>query len=130
MRRLLRLVVTEGTGKNAEAQGYLVGGKTGTAEKLGAHGGYQQRALLSSFVGAFPMNNPRYVVLAILDEPKGTKATNGYATGGWVAAPVVGKVVTRIASVIGVNPLDENAPEIREAFAVELNPRGTTLASY
>ena len=130
MRRLLRLVVTEGTGKNAEAQGYLVGGKTGTAEKLGAHGGYQRRALLSSFVGAFPMNNPRYVVLAILDEPKGTKATYGYATGGWVAAPVVGKVVTRIASVIGVNPLDENAPEIREAFAVELNPRGTTLASY
>lgn len=130
MRRLLRLVVTDGTGKNATAAGYLVGGKTGTAEKPGSGGGYQSRALLSSFVGAFPMSDPRYVVLAVLDEPKGTKRTHGYATGGWVAAPVVGKVITRMASLVGVTPMDENAPEIREAFAVDLNPRGTTLASY
>src|SRR3546814_2775885 len=85
MRRLLRLVVEQGTGKQAAAEGYLVGGKTGTAEELGPRG-YNRRALISSFVAAFPMDDPRYVVLAMLDEPKGNKATHGYATGGWGAA--------------------------------------------
>src|SRR3546814_7571011 len=61
MRRLLRLVVEQGTGGNADALGYLVGGKTGSAEKARA-GGYARKALMSSFVAAFPMTRPEYVV--------------------------------------------------------------------
>ncbi|CAA6604271.1 Peptidoglycan synthase FtsI [Rhodospirillaceae bacterium LM-1] len=104
MRKLMRAVVEAGTGSKAGTNGYEVGGKTGTAEKLSVHGGYAKKALLSSFIGAFPINNPRYVVLAMIDEPKGTKETFGFATGGWVAAPVVSRVVARIGPLLGVAP--------------------------
>ena len=116
IRQLMRLVVEEGTGKQAEAPGYLVGGKTGTAEKVGV-GGYKKKALLSSFVSAFPINDPRYVVITMIDEPKGTKETYGYATAGWTAAPVAGRVITRIAPVLGVAPVKET-PDIRALIAV------------
>jgi cell division protein FtsI (penicillin-binding protein 3) len=115
MRRLLRLVVAEGTGRRADAEGYLVGGKTGTAEKTQGRG-YNRRALLSSFVAAFPMHRPEYVVLAMLDEPQGTAETYGYATGGWVAAPVVRRVVERIGPMLGVTPVDADAEDIRGAM--------------
>lgn len=104
MRKLMRAVVESGTGSRADADGYVVGGKTGTAEKVSVHGGYTRKALLSSFIGAFPIDHPRYVVLAMVDEPKGTKETFGFATGGWVAAPVVSKVVARIGPLLGVAP--------------------------
>lgn len=100
---LMRLVVQYGTGSKAEVPGYDVGGKTGTAEKLG-HGRYVANARIASFVGAFPMSAPRYVVLAMLDEPKGNKSTYNYATGGWVAAPVVGAVVRQMAPILGIPP--------------------------
>jgi cell division protein FtsI (penicillin-binding protein 3) len=117
MRKLFRLVVAEGTGKNADAKGYLVGGKTGTAEKAaGRH--YNRRALLSSFIGVFPINQPRYLVLAMLDEPRGTKKTHGFATGGWVAAPTVRQVIERIAPMLGVLPIAP-APEIDRALKIE-----------
>ncbi|MEQ8247868.1 MAG: penicillin-binding protein 2 [Alphaproteobacteria bacterium] len=103
MRELLSLVVEDGTGKQAAAQGYLVGGKTGTAEKAGV-GGYRRKALLSSFVAAFPIDDPRYVVFVALDEPKGTKRTFNYATAGWTAAPAAGRIVNRIAPLLGVAP--------------------------
>ena len=119
MRRLLRLVVENGTGRNATAPGYLVGGKTGTAEKQ-VDGRYKRKALISSFVGAFPMNAPQYVVLAHLDEPKGIKESHGYATGGWTAAPVVGRVISQIAPLFGIAPVDESAPEIRRALTVNV----------
>jgi cell division protein FtsI (penicillin-binding protein 3) len=117
MRRLLRLVVERGTGRQAAAPGYLVGGKTGTAEKTKA-GGYDRSALISSFVGVFPMNAPRYVVLVLFDEPKGIKKTFGFATGGWTAAPIVGAIVARIAPILGVAPIDESANEIQSAMAI------------
>jgi cell division protein FtsI (penicillin-binding protein 3) len=120
MRRLMRLVVEQGTGKKAAAEGYLVGGKTGTAEKVSGHG-YKRKALISSFIAAFPMNRPRYVVLAMLDEAKGTKDTFGYATGGWVAAPVIGEVVRRIAPVLGVDPVDEASDEIQNLLSVKIS---------
>ncbi len=129
MRRLLRLVVQHGTGKKASAPGYLVGGKTGTGEKAGA-GGYRRKALVSSFVGAFPMTKPRYVVLALLDEPVGNKDSFGYATGGWTAAPVVGRVVARIAPILGVEPVDEAAPEVRRAMVVTTGGGKAKLASF
>ncbi len=106
MRRLMRLVVQKGTGRKADVPGYRVGGKTGTAEKLVAKR-YQANALISSFVGVFPTDAPRYVVLVLLDEPKGNKSTFGYATGGWVAAPVVGRLVRRIAPLVGMTPAGE-----------------------
>lgn len=118
MRRMMRLVVEQGTGEFAAAPGYLVGGKTGTAEKVAGHS-YAHKELLSSFIGAFPINEPRYLVLAILDEPHGTAKTHGFATGGWTAAPVVGHVVQRAAPLLGVSPVDENAPEIRSALAID-----------
>ncbi len=103
MRGLMRLVVRNGTGRKANVRGYLVGGKTGTAEKISRRG-YSKSAKLSSFVAAFPMNDPRYVVLAVVDEPVGNKRTLNYATGGWVAAPVVGKVVSRMAPIVSIAP--------------------------
>lgn len=117
MRRLLRLVVEHGTGTMAAAPGYLVGGKTGTAEKAGIHG-YAHKALLSSFIGGFPINDPRYLVMAIIDEPQPNAKSHGFATAGWTAAPVVGRTVQRIAPLLGIQPQDEKAPEFVRAFEI------------
>ncbi len=103
MRDLMRLVVVHGTAKTANAPGYDVGGKTGTAEK-NVGGVYKANAKVASFVGVFPVDAPRYAILVMVDEPKGTKATYGYATGGWVSAPVVGRVVQRMAPLLGMPP--------------------------
>ena len=119
MRRLMRLVVENGTGRNAAAPGYLVGGKTGTAEKVSGHG-YKKKALISSFVAAFPMHKPRYVVLVMLDEAKGIKETFGYATGGWVAAPAVGAIVQRIAPVLGLRPI-KDLEAVRDSLSIEIS---------
>jgi len=104
MRQLMRLVVAKGTGRKAAAKGYYVGGKTGTAEKQFG-GRYKKSAKISSFVGAFPIQDPRYVVFAMVDEPIGNKRTFNYATGGWVAAPIVGRVVSQIGPLLGIEPL-------------------------
>ena len=119
MRRLMRLVVEKGTGSKAEAQGYLVGGKTGTAEKVVGRR-YRNKALMSSFVGAFPMTAPRYLVFAMLDEPTGTAETHNYATGGWVAAPIVGATIARIGPLLGLQPIDEEAPETKRRMAIDI----------
>ena len=119
MRRLMRLVVVEGTGSKAAAAGYLVGGKTGTAEQAG-RGGDKRKRLLSSFIAAFPMHRPRYVVLALLDQPRGTRKTHGYATGGRVAAPVIGRTVARIGPLLGVDPVDEDSQQIERRMRLEL----------
>jgi cell division protein FtsI (penicillin-binding protein 3) len=101
VRKLMRAVVVEGSGKGANSRFYHVGGKTGTAEK-NINGRYQKDKRLSSFIGAFPIENPRYVVMVSVDEPKGRKDTLGYATGGWVSAPAVGKIVERVAPMLGI----------------------------
>jgi cell division protein FtsI (penicillin-binding protein 3) len=124
MRRLLRLVVENGTGRNASAPGYLVGGKTGTAEKQ-VNGSYKRNALISSFVGVFPSTEPRFVVYVMLDEPKGIRESFGYATGGWTAAPVVGGIIQRIAPLFGIAPLDETAPDIVRALNVNASAGAT-----
>jgi cell division protein FtsI (penicillin-binding protein 3) len=103
VRQLMRMVVTEGTGKKADVAGYEVGGKTGTAEKA-VNGSYKKKAVLSSFVAAFPMDNPRYVVLASIDEPQGTKETYGFITAGWNAAPVAGRIIAQVAPLMGLMP--------------------------
>ena len=123
MRRLMRLVVTHGTGRNADAEGYLVGGKTGTADKQRGRG-YDRNSRIASFIAGFPMNRPRYVVFAMLDEPKGTKATHGFATGGWVAAPVVQKVIEGMAPLVGVAPdFDDFEMELENEVLLQVKAR-------
>jgi cell division protein FtsI (penicillin-binding protein 3) len=88
---------------------------------------------MSSFVGAFPMNAPRCVIFAMLDEPSGTKETRGYATGGWVAAPIVSRVISRIGPMLGMRPVDEEAPAIRRKMAIDVVTKKTgkrRLASF
>ncbi|WP_374441584.1 peptidoglycan D,D-transpeptidase FtsI family protein [Stella sp.] len=123
IRRLMRLVVTDGSGKRANVPGYLVGGKTGSAEKAAGRA-YRRKALLSSFVGAFPMNDPQYVMLVMVDEPQGNAQSQGYATGGWVAAPLFGRIVERIAPIVGVRPVDEDSPQIRRDLIVQASAPG------
>ncbi|MCB2088010.1 MAG: penicillin-binding protein 2 [Sphingomonadaceae bacterium] len=103
MRQLLRMIAVYGTGRNADAPGYRVGGKTGSAEKPG-NGGYRKKSLVSTFAAAFPMDRPRYVVVIMLDEPKGTTASSFQRTAAWNAAPIVGRLVPRIGPMLGVRP--------------------------
>lgn len=119
MRRLMRLVVDHGTATKADVPGYRVGGKTGTAEKINARGTYNENAKLALFVGAFPIDAPRYVVLVMVDEPKGDKSTFGFATGGWIAAPVVHNVVSRMGPLLGLKPEFDTPEDDAEKFWVE-----------
>jgi cell division protein FtsI (penicillin-binding protein 3) len=101
----MRLNVTDGagTGKRADVPGYLVGGKTGTAE-MAAAGGYKKNAVISSFLAAFPMNRPQYLVLISLFEPKPTAETGGEIAAAVNAAPSAGRLIRRIAPMLGVLP--------------------------
>ncbi len=109
MRQLMRLVVTEGTAKFADVPGYNVGGKTGTAEKI-VNGRYDHQKKISSFMGFFPMEAPRYAIFIMVDEPVGNKKSYGYATAGWVAAPAVGRIIGTMAPLLGMKP-SNTAPE-------------------
>jgi cell division protein FtsI (penicillin-binding protein 3) len=128
MRKLMRLVVEFGTAKQAAAPGYVVGGKTGTAEK-NSGGRYLEKKLLSSFIGAFPMHDPRYAILALVDEPHGTKQSFGYATAGWTVAPATSRIVQRIAPILGVAPVDEASSAVTQALTIE-SLQGKRIESY
>ena len=121
VRAIMRRVVTHprGTGGTADAPGYVVGGKTGTAEK-NASGAYSDEANIVSFVGAFPLNDPRFVVMVMVDEPQGRGSGGGRATGGWVAAPAVRRFVLNAAPILDVAPVDEESPELRQILEVNL----------
>jgi cell division protein FtsI (penicillin-binding protein 3) len=121
MRKLMRLVVTDGFGKSAEVAGYYPGGKTGTAEKVGAHG-YKKHANVAAFMSVFPMNAPRYAVYMMLDEPHANASTHGYATAGWVAAPAAGRVIARIGPMLGLLPDIEHKAQIDQALYIPLEP--------
>lgn len=116
MRQLLRLIVSDGTGRSADAPGYRVGGKTGSAEKPGV-GGYVHTSVVATFAAAFPMDNPRYVILVMVDQPKGNAYSSGQRTAAYTAAPVVKKVVMRAAPMLGVYP-----DETRDVDVSELTP--------
>ena len=115
MRYLYRLNAEKGSGKRAEVPGYRVGGKTGTAEKV-VNGRYSSGVRFNAFLAAFPMDDPQYVVLSIVDEPKPEKPGMG-ATAGSNAAPIVANIIRRSASMLGVKP----------DFSHETN---ATVASY
>ncbi len=117
MRQLLRTITLYGTGRNADAPGYRVGGKTGSAEKPGA-GGYRKTSLVATFAAAFPMDRPRYVVIAMLDEPQGTVASSFQRTAAWNVAPIVGRLVPRIGPMLGVFPDARRDVDISDLVAV------------
>jgi cell division protein FtsI (penicillin-binding protein 3) len=121
VRKLMRLVVTDGYGKPADIDGYFVGGKTGTAEKVGAHG-YKRHANVSAFMSVFPMNAPRYAVYFMLDEPKGNKETGGYSTAGAVSAPGAGRVIARIAPMLDLFPQTQDEPAIQATLTIPMEP--------
>jgi cell division protein FtsI (penicillin-binding protein 3) len=121
LRKLLRLVVADGTGRKAAAPGYFVGGKTGTAEKSIGRRGYSRKRMITSFAGVFPMYDPRYVVLTVIDEPQGTKETFGYATAGWTAAPTVSRIVSQIAPILGIKPMPTDDEGIASKLSLPAN---------
>jgi cell division protein FtsI (penicillin-binding protein 3) len=110
LREIMRLNVTnvQGTGRHAEAAGYRVGGKTGTAEMPG-RGGYREKSVISSFAGAFPMDAPKYVVLVLLFEPQTGEGRGDKITAGLNAAPATARIVERIAPLLGILPRNAEA---------------------
>jgi cell division protein FtsI (penicillin-binding protein 3) len=122
IRQLLRLVVMLGTGKKGEVPGYRVGGKTGTAEKS-IIGGYSKKMNVSTFAAAFPIDEPRYVVVAMLDAPHGTADTFGFTTAGFVSAPIVSGVISRIGPMVGVYPDPHKDIDVSELLPLIANSR-------
>jgi cell division protein FtsI (penicillin-binding protein 3) len=103
MRQLFRLNVVEGTAGKGDVPGFDIGGKTGTAEKV-TNGRYDKSRRLTSFVGAFPMEKPKYVFLIMLDEPQPLPETYGFATAGWNAVPTTGKILERLVAILDMEP--------------------------
>ena len=125
LRKLLRLVVTKGTVskvKAADVPGYFLGGKTGTAEKIGPHGGYLKHQNISAFTSVFPMNSPRYAVYVMLDNPQATKETHGWTTAAWNAAPTVARVIARAAPMLGLFPVTDGADAVQASIDMPLQP--------
>lgn len=123
MRQLLRMIVAEGTGRSANAPGYRVGGKTGTAEKP-FEGGYAHHSLITTFAAAFPMDNPKYVVLTMMDEPQGSAEHPGVRTAAYTAAPVVKRVVERIGPMLGIMPDERRDVDISELMPLLWKAKG------
>jgi len=111
IRDMLRLVVTSGTASLAEVPGYAVGGKTGTADKPRPNGGYYEGKVISTFAGAFPMGDPKYVLVVALDEPVDTTGTEPRRTAGWTAVPVAAEIVRRTAPLLDLRPQIARRPQ-------------------
>jgi cell division protein FtsI (penicillin-binding protein 3) len=103
MRYLMRLNAEKGTATKADVKGFYVGGKTGTAEKV-VNGHYAKHRLMTDFMAVLPADDPRFLLLIMLDEPQPIAETHGFATSGWNAAPVAAQVITRIAPLLGLEP--------------------------
>ena len=121
MNKILRLTATNGFAKQANVDEYLVGAKTGTAEKI-INGRYSKKINIALCEAAFPMNDPKYAVLILIDEPKQNSINHGFATGGMVAAPVVSSIISKIAPILGVAPMDHNDPKISNALYIDYKP--------
>ena len=89
---------------HAAVPGYIVGGKTGTAQVVGPNGRYLLHTNNASFMAAFPMQDPQYVVYVLVLQPKPTAKTYGFTTGGFIAAPTVGQIIARIGPMLGILP--------------------------
>ena len=107
MRFMMRAVVDIGSGKKANIKGYLVGGKTGSAEMQDGTGRYVKGTLRTSFVGAFPMDDPQYVVFVMLENPMKREEDWYFNTAGWNATPTGGRIIEAIAPQLGIIPKEE-----------------------
>ena len=110
MRYIMRLNAAEGSAKKAAVPYYFVGGKTGTAEKV-IGGRYIHNRLFTTFMAAAPMNDPKYLIVTIMDEPQGLPESGGYATAAWNSGVVTGKIIERVAPILGLPPQFE--PPVR-----------------
>ena len=112
IRDLLRQVVVRGTATFGNVPGYEVGGKTGTADKpKPTGGGYYKDKVVATFAAAFPMSDPKYVLVVSLDEPVETSGTEPRRTAGWTAAPVGAEIIRRAAPLLGLRPALEPVAE-------------------
>ena len=116
MRYLMRLNAEIGTARQADVKGYYIGGKTGTSEKV-VNGRYSKKQVLNSFTAIVPADNPQFQVLVMLDEPKALPETHGFITSGWNAVPTGGKVIARIAPLLGIEPRFDLPPSERLILA-------------
>jgi cell division protein FtsI (penicillin-binding protein 3) len=116
MRFLMRLNAEIGTARKADVNGYYIGGKTGTAEKV-VNGRYARKRVLTAFTAILPADNPRYQLLVMLDEPQPLKETYGFITSGWNAVPTGGSVIARIAPLLGIEPRFDLPPPDRLILA-------------
>lgn len=122
MRFLMRLNAEVGTARKADVKGYYIGGKTGTAEKV-INGRYAKKRVLNSFTAILPADNPRYQLLIMLDEPQALPETHGFITSGWNAVPTGGKVIERIAPLLGITPRFDLPPSDRLILATSKDSR-------
>ncbi len=122
MRYLMRLNAEKGTASKADVKGYYIGGKTGTSEKI-EHGRYSKTKVLTTFMAVMPADQPRYLLLVLLDEPKPAADTHGFSTSGWNAAPTAGKVIARVAPLLGLEPRLDLPPAERLILATSKEAR-------
>ncbi len=118
MRQLMRLVVTDGSGRRANVRGYEVGGKTGTANKLSANGKYVDKKVRTTFVSAFPISDPKYALIVMMDEPQPLKETWGFVTAGWNTVPTASKIISAIAPQLNLKA-NYDLDELRQAKIIE-----------
>jgi cell division protein FtsI (penicillin-binding protein 3) len=116
MRYLMRLNVEKGTASKADVPGYYIGGKTGTADKV-VFGRYSNTKVLTDFMAVMPADQPRYLLLIMLDEPHPTPESHGFKTSGWNAVPTGGAVVARIAPLLGIQPRLDLPPADQQILA-------------
>jgi cell division protein FtsI (penicillin-binding protein 3) len=116
MRYLMRLNVEKGTAAKADVPGYYIGGKTGTADKV-VFGRYSNTKVLTDFMAVLPADQPRYLLLIMLDEPHPTPESHGFKTSGWNAVPTGGAVVARIAPLLGIQPRLDLPPADQQILA-------------
>ncbi len=122
MRYLMRLNAEKGTARKADIAGFYVGGKTGTSEKV-VNGRYSKKQVLNSFTAIMPSDNPRFQLLIMLDEPQPLPETHGFITSGWNAVPTGGKVIERIAPLLGIEPRFDLPPSDRLILAASKESR-------
>ncbi len=122
MRYLMRLNAEKGTARKADIPGFYVGGKTGTSEKV-VNGRYSKKQVLNSFTAIMPSDNPRFQLLIMLDEPQPLPETHGFITSGWNAVPTGGKVIERIAPLLGIEPRFDLPPSDRLILAASKESR-------
>ncbi|MDE2240852.1 MAG: penicillin-binding protein 2, partial [Rhodospirillales bacterium] len=123
MRKLMTNVVLFGTGQYAAVPGYVVGGKTGTAQVVGPNGRYLLHTNNASFMAAFPMQDPQYLIYVLVMQPKPDATTHGFTTGGYIAAPTVSKIIARMGPMLGIMPSSgDELAKLDAQLTVPLSP--------